>query len=119
MADYTDVFYLRWIDKYRGLMEMRREQHVFVSNGRGPKGYLLWPNDEFLSRRKCKSEVASRIRRVSGGFQEEGEWPRGYKPKFHGKRWLKKPGNIGDYLRVHAQIDARQQIKATANGNVP
>lgn len=62
----------------------------FTTYSLGPNGLPMWPNDEFFARHPVKPEVEARIRRLSGGFQEEGSLPRGYHPKVRGKRWLKK-----------------------------
>jgi hypothetical protein len=59
----------------------------WISGGRGPNGYAVWPIDEYLVRRRHRPEVAARIRRLNPNGKEEGSRPRGWHPHARSRRY--------------------------------
>lgn len=48
-----------------------------IAEATGPR-LRMWNVDRFIERKKCKPEVAAKLRRLNPNGVEEGSWPRGY-----------------------------------------
>lgn len=65
----------------------RHNGREFTSIGTSERGYMIWPIEEYLARRKHTPAVAERIRRLNPNGKEEGSRPKGWHPNQR-NHWL-------------------------------
>lgn len=75
-----------------------------------------WRMEAFIARKKCKPEVAARIRRLNPNGFAEGSWPRGYRPAstswWQFERGLMSPRDcVARYGRAAYDAIPRRAIK--------